>query len=351
MVVPSLKGYTIKHLGGGQMKWLLVILAFFGAFNNVAAQEQALIEAAKAEGRVVFYANITAVEPIMAKFVELYGFPAEYVRISTDKFIPVVMTEFLAGKLLADVVQGPWPILQILKKEGVLGTYISPQSINYPEWTRDPDGVIQLFGIEYVCILYNTELVKPEEVPTSYKDLADPKWKGKIVMPDPTTHATTISWLVGLKENNVFGSEEEWLAWLKGLAANDPMFVASFGPTPDPIARGEKALGISMPKYIVTKAPAPLMWANVVEGLFGSPRAIAMVKDPRHPTAAKLFMDFWLSKETMTLLAEKVGEYVLYEGVYPPIPNIQDTQVRPVRDLSDEEIGYWSEVFAKIFKK
>lgn len=326
--------------------WVLVLVAI-----GVWGQDQTLIEAAKAEGKVVFYANITGVEPIMARFAQIYGFPAEYVRISTDKFIPVVMTEFLAGKLLADVVQGPLPILQILKKEGVLGSYVSPQSINYPEWTRDPDGVIQLFGIEYVCILYNTELVKPEDVPTSYQDLADPRWKGKIVMPDPTTHATTISWLVGLKENNVFASEEEWVAWLKGLAANEPMFVASFGPTPDPIARGEKAIGISMPKYIITKAPAPLMWAKVKEGLFGSPRAIAIVNNPKRPNAAKLFIDFWLSKETMQLLAEKVGEYVLYEGVYPPIPGIEEAQVRPVRDLSDEEIAYWSQVFAGIFKK
>lgn len=334
------------------MKRLIAIggILFLVAFG-VGAQTQGQVDLARAEGKVVFYANITAVEPIMAEFSKVYGIPAEYVRISTDKFIPTVMTEFLAGKLLADVVQGPLPILQILKKEGVLGTYVSPQSTNYPEWTRDPDGVIQVFGIEYVCILYNTELVKPEEVPTSYKDLADPKWKGKIVMPDPTTHATTISWLVGLKENNVFGSEEEWVTWLRGLAANDPMFVASFGPTPDPIARGEKALGISMPKYIVTKAPAPLMWANVAEGLFGSPRGIAIVKSPAHPNAAKLFIDFWLSKEAMELLAEKVGEYVLYEGVYPPVPGIERVLVRPVRDLSDEEIAYWSMFFAGIFKK
>lgn len=334
------------------MKQLIALVGIlFLVVFGVGAQTQGLVDMARAEGKVVFYANITAVEPIMAEFAKVYGFPAEYVRISTDKFVPTVMTEFLAGKLLADVVQGPLPILEILKKEGVLGTYVSPQSINYPEWARDPDGVIQLFGIEYVCILYNTELVKPEEVPTSYKDLADPKWKGKLVMPDPTTHATTISWLVGLKENNVFGSEEEWMTWLRGLAANDPMFVASFGPTPDPIARGEKALGISMPKYIITKAPAPLMWANVAEGLFGSPRAIAIVNNPNHPNAAKLFIDFWLSKEAMQLLAEKVGEYVLYEGIYPPVPGIEKAQVQPVRDLSDEEIAYWSTFFAGIFKK
>ncbi|MBA7710342.1 hypothetical protein ES703_119284 [subsurface metagenome] len=46
--------------------------------------------------------------------------------------------------------------------------------------------------------------------------------------------------------------------FVKGLAANMPMFVKSFGPTPAPIESGEKKIGISMPKYIITKAPAPL---------------------------------------------------------------------------------------------
>lgn len=51
-------------------------------------------------------------------------------------------------------------------------------------------------------------------------------------MADPSSHATTISWLIGLKEN-VFATEEEWRKFVRGLAANKPMFVASFGPTPE----------------------------------------------------------------------------------------------------------------------
>ena len=98
--------------------------------------------------------------------------------------------------------------------------------------------------------IYNTERVKPEDVPKRYEDLADPKWKNRIVMADPSTHATTIAWLIGLKEN-VFPTEEAWMAFLKGLAANRPMFVASFGSTPAPVARGEKLMAISLPKYII----------------------------------------------------------------------------------------------------
>ena len=316
---------------------------------GLAAWGQGDVAAAKAEGKVTFYANITAIESIIAEFANTYGVNAEYVRVATDKFIPTVLTEFQAGKLLADVVQGPLPILQILKEQGVLGSYVSPNASLYPDWAIDEDGVIQLFGIEYVCILYNTELLAADQVPTSYLELADPKWRDKLLMPDPTVHATTISWLVALKEE-VFESEDAWVQWLRGIAANRPLYVASFGPTPDPIARGERVLGISMPKYIITKAPAPLGWANVTEGLFGSPRAMAIVKNPRHPEAAKLFIDFWLSDVSMKLLADKVGEYVLYEGIYPPVPGIDQTVVRPIRDLSDEEIQTWSQFFAGIFK-
>ena len=313
------------------------------------ASEHPLLEEAEKEGKAIFYANITGVEPIMEAFQSQYGIPAEYTRISTAVYVPTVQTEFQAGRLGADVLQGPLPILQILKDAGVLAEYVSPVSEKYPEWSKDPDGIIQQFGIEAVALIYNTELVKAEDVPTTYRDLADPKWQDKIVMPDPITHATTITWLVGLKEH-VFSTEAEWMEFLQGLAKNRPMFVASFGPTPGPIETGEKVIGISMPKYIVTKAPAPLGWARLDgEPLMGSARGIAVAKNAQRPNAARLFVDFWLSETSSGILAADVGEWVLYEGIYPPIEDIREANVIPLRELSDDEIQHWSEVFQTIF--
>jgi len=167
-------------------------------------------------------------------------------------------------------------------------------------------------------------------------------------MPDPASHATTISWLVGLKEAKVFASDDAWMAFVKGLAANKPMFVKSFGPTPAPIESGEKLIGISMPKYIITKAPAPLDWAKV-ETLLGTPRAIAVAANAKNPEAAKVFVDYWLTKNAMQLLADKVGEYVLAPGVFPPIDGISKAKVVPIRELSDEEIRDWGKKFQAIF--
>lgn len=325
----------------------LILSAVLLTAPGLFAADQALIDKAKAEGKVTFFANITAIEPILADFNKKYGIKAEYTRISSNKFIATILTEHAAGKLTADILQAPIPVMDMLKEKGVLASYTSPAAAGYPKWAND-DGKIQSFGIEYAALIYNRELVKPADVPKTYQDLTDPKWKGKIVMADPSSHPSTISWLIGLKEN-VIKSDAEWMAFLKGLAANKPMFVASFGPTPAPIESGEKLIGLSMPKYIITKAPAPLDWAKVSQPMMGTPRGMAITAGAPHPNAARLFFDYWLGKDAMKILAEKVGEYVLAPGIYPPIAGLDKAKVIPIRELSDDEIKKWSAEFKKIF--
>jgi len=325
---------------------ILFVLTSPFAIAKETKESAALVAKAKTEGKAAFYANITAVEPIIEDFTKRYGVKGEYTRLSTAKFISTVLTEHAAGKLTADVLQAPIPVLEILDSKGVLAVYISPTAAGYPKWANK-DGKIQIFGIEYVGLIYNKELVKPADVPKKYEDLTDPKWRGKIVMPDPSSHATTISWLIGMKET-VFKSEDAWMKFVKGLAANKPMFVNSFGPTPAPVESGEKLIAISMPKYIITKAPAPLDWARI-DPLLGTPRGIAITAGAPRPNAARLFVDYWLSLDAMKIMAEKVGEYVLAPGVFPPIAGMDKAKVLPVRELSDEEIKRWGGEFKKIF--
>jgi iron(III) transport system substrate-binding protein len=329
------------------MKKLLVAFAVALVVSPALTADESLLDAARKEGSVAYYANITAVEPIMKAFTADTRVKATYTRISTTKFVATAITEFEAGKFMADVVQGPLPVLEILKERGMLAEYRSPVGAGYPEWTRK-DGVIQLFGIEYIALIYNKERVKPGDVPKRYQDLTHSKWKDKIVMPNPSNHATTIAWLVALREH-VFKSDAEWMKFLKGLAANRPMFVASLGPTPAPIESGEKPIGISMPKYIITKAPAPLDWARLEQPLMGTPRAIAVTSKAPHPNAARLFVDYWLSAKAMEMMAKDVGEYVLAPGVFPPISDMNKARVIAIRELSDAETQKWGAEFKKIF--
>lgn len=154
-------------------KFVVFALCFFLAFyafsagkqeEKAAPEGESLLEQVKAEGKATFYANITAIEPIMEEFTKNYGVKGEYTRISTSKYLATVTTEYEAGKLMADILQAPIPIMEMLKDKGVLGSYRSPVAEAYPEWTRKDDK-IQIFGIEYVALIYNKELVKPGDVP------------------------------------------------------------------------------------------------------------------------------------------------------------------------------------------
>ncbi|MBM4325371.1 MAG: extracellular solute-binding protein [Deltaproteobacteria bacterium] len=336
----------MKKLPIAVVIFILLVLISSQTIAQETKESVALAAKAKTEGKAAFYANMTAVEPIIEDFTKRYGVKGEYTRLSTAKFISTVLTEHTAGKLSADVLQAPIPVLEMLDDKGVLAVYTSPSAAGYPKWTNK-EGKIQIFGIEYVGLIFNKELVKPTDVPKKYEDLTDPKWRGKIVMPDPSSHATTISWLIGMKET-VFKSEEVWMKFVKGLAANKPMLVSSFGPTPAPVESGEKLIAISMPKYIITKAPAPLDWARI-DPLLGTPRGIAITAGSPRPNAARLFVDYWLSREAMKIMAEKVGEYVLAPGIFPPIAGMDQAKVLPVRELSDDEIKHWGSTFKKIF--
>ncbi|HRP48407.1 MAG TPA: extracellular solute-binding protein, partial [Trueperaceae bacterium] len=148
---------------------IMALLAAF-AISFAGAQSAELIAAAQAEGSLEYYANITAIDPVLAAFAAEYGVDANYTRISTEGFAATLLTEFQAGRQLASVLQAPLPLLEILKDFGLLQPYESPVAAGYPDWSKDPDGMIQQFGIEYVALIYNTELVAAEDVPTSYMD-------------------------------------------------------------------------------------------------------------------------------------------------------------------------------------
>ena len=329
------------------MKKNLVFLCLIMMISSLVFAGGSKEEVKSDEAAMSYFASITSVEPIVAAFGEEKGVDATYTRLSSSSFASTILTEYQAGKLTADVIQAPVPILEILKENGVVADYASPVAADYPEWSKK-DG-IQIFGVESVALIYNTDLVSASEAPTSYQDLTDAKWKNKIVMSDPSNHASTISWLVALKENNIFASDAEWYDFLEGLAANNPMFVKSFGSTPGPLETGEKAIGISLPKYIVTKSPAPLDWARVNQPLFGSARGIAVTSKAPNPENARAFLDYWLTAESMATLASDVGEYVLAPGVYPPIEGMDEAEVIAIRELSDEEIEKWGAEFKDIF--
>jgi len=110
------------------------------------------------------------------------------------------------------------------------------------------------------------------------------------------------------------------VAFLIRLAQNEPTFSPCFGATPHSIEASYNWIGISLPKYIVTRSPDLLGCTPEISLSLGRPEGLPWLHEPPIPIRlATLFLNYYLSEEAMTLFARRPGDYVLALGVWPPI--------------------------------
>ena len=161
---------------------------------SAGAQDAKLIEQAKKEGgKVVAYGSLESftVEPIAAAFEKKTGIHVEYWRASATKVMDRALGEMRAGKSLFDVMLNNSGAMQVLKKERIFTRYNSPSAAAFPKEVTDPD-LGPIYRNTPIGIVYNKGGVKPGDAPKSLEELLNPKYKGKVVMPDPTQHTTTL---------------------------------------------------------------------------------------------------------------------------------------------------------------
>jgi iron(III) transport system substrate-binding protein len=133
----------------------------------------------------------------------------------------------------------------IMQREGVFAKYDSPAAAAYPKELIDPN-----LGPSYrnllIGIVYNKNVIKPGDAPTSLEDLVKPQYKGKLVMPDPTQHTTTTRWLASL--HKLMGKEKAQ-KYIRDLAATKPTLVESLLPPVERAATGEIPIAITLVHY------------------------------------------------------------------------------------------------------
>jgi iron(III) transport system substrate-binding protein len=319
------------------------------ALGLVCAQAGAQsLDAAKKEGKVVIYGSMESgiMDEIEKAFTKKYGIPIEYYRAASNKTLDRVLTEARAGRVQSDVVvtnRGP---MLLLKGEKIFARYISPEAKNFPDDVKDPDGLLSpIYRQVIVGILYNTKLVKPEEAPKKLEDLLLPRWQGKWVMPDPSRHFTTGAWLFNF--DKLYGREAK--AMVQKLAAAKPILVESFIPSAQKVISGEAQAGITYLKYVYIfgKDGAPLDYARLPSMLADGHQIGIQAKAP-HPNAARLFADFFISREGMEILA-KEGEFVTAKGLYPPIKDADKIKVVEMDEMDRKEYKKWAEEMRRLF--
>jgi iron(III) transport system substrate-binding protein len=320
-------------------RWMLVLCAFAVSVSmttgNLSAQ-QANIEAGKKEGKVVVYGSVVpqAMEGLHQAFKKKYGIDVEYWRGSSTQVSERALTEWRAGKPGFDVVEGNRGVQLIMKDEGLFAKYLPPASEKFPAQFKEKDGLITPWRVLPISILYNTDLVKQNDTPKTLDDLLNPKWSGKISVPDPTRHTTTAQFFWNLRQPQFKG--DKWLDYVKGLAKQNPILVESLAPVTTTIIKGEALVGITYIKYI-KQYKGPVTYVPMDKYLT-DPNYLSLSAKSARPNAAKLYIDFGCSPEGQKEIAED-GEFVLAPGVYPPIKDADKVAPRMVfmENPSEEE--------------
>lgn len=329
----------------------LVVLAVVAAgamtYSRVAFAQAGNVDAAKKEAKVVVYGSVPpqSMEGLHQAFKKKYGIDVEYWRGSSTQVSERALTEWRAGKPAFDIAEGNRGVQLIMKDEGLFQKFIPPASQKFPDRFKEKDALITPWRVLPISMLYNTELVKSGDIPKTFDDLLNPKWMGKISIPDPTRHTTTAQFLWNLRKFK----GDKWLDYVKGLAKQKPVLVESLAPVTTTIIKGEALVGITYIKYIKQyKGPVDYI---PMDQYLTDPNYLSLSAKASHPNAAKLYIDFACSPEGQKEIAED-GEFVLAPGVYPPIKDADKVAPKMVfmDNPSEEEFKkLMSGTFREIF--
>ncbi len=276
------------------------------------------VAAAKNEGKVVVYGSRSAEarDATTRGVKEKFNIDVEFLAGRGPDISAKILQERRAGLYLADVyIGGSDTVLTALKPVGVVDPLepilMLPEVKDPAAWYGrkhlwiDPDKTILGYSMNLaISIVRNTELTRAEEV-KSYKQLLDPKWKGKIVLNDPTILGTAIGWFTVC-------SDLVGMDYMYALAKQEPIINRTERLQAEWIARGKYPLGLAMKREQVDefrRAGAPIDQVNPEEGagVTAGSDLVCVVNRAPHPNAARVFINWLLSKEGQTIVSRASG--------------------------------------------
>lgn len=296
---------------------LLAALFFFWV-NSASAQDASLVEAAKKEGKVVWYTSLALPSSTMIAnlFMNKYrGIEVEVHRTGSQRVLQRVMQEVSAGIKNVDIIHtSDGGHFVLLKKKTLLAKYAPRGLESFPSGFKDKDGYYYGMRATLSVIAYNPKVVTDKEAPKTWKDLLDPKWRGKMVTAHPSYSgiiATHVQAIV-----NLYGWD-----YFKELARNKLHLVQSANDPAGVVASGERPVGANGAEYFYYKTMKqgnPLKIVYPKEGIPLVVSPVAIAKDAPHPSASKLFMDFIFTKESLQTMADREGLYTGHPDVTYP---------------------------------
>ena len=260
-----------------------------------------LIEDAKKEGKVMVYvsSNASDARALEAAFEKKYPFVnMEFYSSGKDALLTRYLLEARTNNYLADVYQSSvFPIMNLAEK-GLLAKYYSPERDGFIEALRDKDGYWHATYLNAVTMAYNSRMLKPEDVPNSYQELLQPKWKEK--MGFVLSHT---EWYFAMLQSMGEDKGRQYMETLSkqkihsrigSSLMNQLMMAGEF-----PLLISQYPTGVEELK----KTGAPIDWVPL-DPWFVYPIGIAVTSKNAHPAAARLYVDFILSEEGQTSMRQ-----------------------------------------------
>jgi iron(III) transport system substrate-binding protein len=259
----------------------------------------ALVAQAKKEGTfTVYHTQVpAAMAQLLKAFEAKFGIRGEVYRATGYDLQQKYVAESKSGQWAADVVQLS-DMMEIgnLVKLGVIGEYLPTIDKDFPDSMKIRARAYPLHIVQ-VGIAYNADQVKSEDAKLfeKWEGILDPRWKGKMGIVYPTggtTYMPNYMWAFGYPDR--FG-----MKFLEGVAAQKPTIFTSTVPTAERLTAGEIAVVAHLNDnttylYYQKGAPIRLSYPSPTPSI---PELIFMSGNPPHPNAARLFLEWGLSKE------------------------------------------------------
>jgi len=313
-------------------------------FEYQGADRTAKLEAAaKKEGTLTFYTTIAEkdLQPVVKPFEAKYGIKVSIWRAGTDKVLQRTIQEARAGRHDVDVVHFGSPEMEALAREKILAPVSSPvhkdllpgSVPNHREWAA----TILSVWVQ----AYNTGAVKKEELPKTWRDLLDPRWKGKlgIEAKDDDWFATVVQQL---------GGEPKGLDFFKELVAKNGISVRKGHTLLDNlVVSGEVPLALTVYNYMPEQAKrkgAPIDWF-VISPAIARSNAVGVARNAPHPNAALLFYDYLLGPDGQKAMTS-IDYVPTNTTVASPLKGVKIVQTNPIRSLDESQ--KWSKLFEEI---
>ncbi len=278
-----------------------------------AAITPALIEAAKKEGKIVYYTSIdlSAAERIAKAFEAKFpGVAVRVERTGAERLFQRIDQEYTTRIFAVDVVNTSDAAHVIVWKRNSWLEAFVPEDVakHFAAEHKDPDGTFASHRITLCPIGYNTNLVKREDAPKSYADLLDPKWIGKIVKAHPSYSGTILTATYQIARD---------IGWpyFEKLAQQRVMQVQSATDPPKKLALGERAIQADGGEYVLLQLKEKGDPVELVYPTEGTPTIVgpnAIFKNAPNPNAARLFQCWCFSAEGQQLSIDSAGMHSVH---------------------------------------